>query len=78
MQIAIELPDKLAREFNERFKQAEREKIIKETIKENIKKKNELRTDSFFKWALWRKDSGKETRNDVAEKHDEYLYGDKR
>ncbi len=76
MQITVNIPDKLGKKFTKKFKPAERKKIINHVIEEKIKEEINLMNDSFFKWALEEKGKDKETKNDVSEKHDKYLYGE--
>ena len=47
MQITVEIPDKLGKQFNNKFKENERIKIIQQAVKENINKgkKNVIHTE---------------------------------
>ena len=71
MQITIDIPDKLGKKFNSKFKPTERKKMIKQAVEEKIKNEIKLEEDPFFKWA---EKSIKCKEKDLAGNHDKYLY----
>ena len=71
MQITIDIPDKIAKKFNKKFKPIERKKMIKQAVQEKIINEIKLEEDPFFKWA---DKPIKCKEKDLAKNHDKYLY----
>ncbi len=69
MQIAIEVPDKLAKKFIKNYKNSQQKKIVTEAIKNKLKRKKD---------SLWNiPEIAQEVKNnDVAVNHDKYLIED--
>lgn len=69
MQLAIEVPDKLAKKFIKNYKDSQRKKIVTEAIKNKLERKKD---------SLWNitKIAQEVKDNDVAKNHDKYLIED--
>jgi len=77
MQIAIELPNRLAKELKSLYKEKDEQKnIIQQAIKEKLERLKKIQNDPFIRWLL---DDSKKTSSgltDVSVNHDKYLYGE--
>lgn len=71
--ITIEIPDRVAKAFNQILnrKKKELQEGIIEAINEYIGQKTRYTEDSFFKIGS----SGKSDFSDISQNHDKYLYG---
>jgi len=72
--ITIEIPDKVAKAFNQLLNQKKKnlQEGIIEAINEYIKQRIKYTQDPFFIIGS----SGKSGSSDVSENHDKYLYGE--
>ncbi len=72
--ITIEIPDKVAKAFNQLLNQKKKnlQEGIIQVINEYIGQRMEYLQDPFFKIGS----SGKSDSSDVSENHDKYLYGE--
>ena len=75
MQITVDIPDKLAKKFNKKFKPTQRKKIIEEFIENKINGSKKYKEDTFIKWLMKPvKRIDKDKVNNVSENHDDYIY----
>jgi len=75
MQITVEVPDRIGKQFKKKFKPTQQKKIITEFIKNEISGSAVPKKDSFIKWLMKpAKRIGKDKSRNVAEHHDNYIY----
>lgn len=73
MQVVIELPDKIAKDLKHLYKnKKDQERVLREAVRERIKRIKQFRNDPFVKWLMNEKNTFKGPR-DASKNHDKYL-----